>query len=209
MSILSSFDIKNDHIWFPIPLKSVSKRMKGYYTSSDDSCPAVFLKRKDGFSRAGFLIPMTAVKLMDLKHPKINELPPVFVAATLTLVLRNLIPNHVDSDVLANFFMKDVTNKEKQVPCFLNPLLALHKKEGSCWEKASVLLAVCRLNGIQSRIVGSLRLPHFWVEMRFGKGEWLPVDSYCGYLPSKLFGMEAEKTVCVETDFESLELEKV
>ena len=75
------------------------------------------------------------------------------------------------------------------------PLFSLEHGEGTCFERASVLAAVYRVNGIPSRIVGNpdffpVEVPtqrqHWWVEA-FASGEWHPLDpNFHPGLPSLL-----------------------
>src|SRR3989338_7743150 len=75
------------------------------------------------------------------------------------------------------------------------PLFSLEHEEGTCFERASILAAVYRVNGIPSRIVGNpdffqVEVPtqrqHWWVEA-FASGEWHPLDpNFHPGLPSLL-----------------------
>ena len=123
-----------------------------------------------------------------------NTVAPGFIIPTgmldgkwrFTLPTGNEIISYLRAiSLMVSLRMPHVASQPEFVGC-AQPLLALSRGEGTCFERASILAAVFRLNGITVRIVGHTdmlpgELPvqchHWWVQAKIGD-RWENFDAF-------------------------------
>lgn len=190
------FDTAVDGIWFPVDKEDIALGPKGRLLLSELSdlkSALIGLNRKKGAPIIGLTIPIALVRNKGMVFSEIGSAPNFVVDVFLTLSLKQLVPNHLSEEEM-----------EKYCPTFLNPLIAVEEKKGSCYEKVSVMAAIAKANGLKARIVGCREPAHFWIEIQDAlTREWRALDSDSGYRLSKLRSFEFQKIICYDASFKS------